>query len=152
MLLRFGKFGKFLGCSGYPDCKNIQPLQKPVDLGIKCPECKEGNIKERKSRWGKMFYGCDKYPECKFATWDKPMPTPCPDCDSPILVEKVTQARPAAATAATKKSAATRFKWPNNSAALAFAFGFACKGVSRQVDEFAGRRHSVSSRLVIAHL
>jgi DNA topoisomerase-1 len=89
MLLRFGKFGKFLGCSGYPDCKTIQPLQKPVDLGIKCPECKEGNIKERKSRWGKMFYGCDKYPECKFATWDKPMPTPCPDCDSPILVEKV---------------------------------------------------------------
>ncbi len=91
MLLRFGKFGKFLGCSGYPECKNIQPLQKPVDLGVKCPECKEGNIKERKSRWGKMFYGCDKYPECKFASWDKPMPTPCPDCDSPILVEKVTK-------------------------------------------------------------
>ncbi len=91
MLLRWGKFGKFLGCSGYPECKNIQPLEKPVDLGIKCPECKEGNIKERKSRWGKIFYGCDKYPECKFATWDKPMPTPCPDCDSPILVEKVTK-------------------------------------------------------------
>ena len=91
MLLRFGKFGKFLGCSGYPECKNIQPLQKPVDLGIKCPECKEGNIKERKSRWGKIFYGCDKYPGCKFASWDKPMPTPCPDCDSPILVEKVTK-------------------------------------------------------------
>ncbi len=89
MLLRFGKFGKFLGCSGYPECKNIQPLQKPVDLGVKCPECKEGNLKERKSRWGKMFYGCDRYPECKFASWDKPLPTPCPDCDSPILVEKV---------------------------------------------------------------
>ena len=91
MLLRWGKFGKFLGCSGYPECKNIQPLEKPVDLGIKCPECKEGNIKERKSRWGKVFYGCDKYPECKFASWDKPMPTPCPSCDSPILVEKVTK-------------------------------------------------------------
>ncbi|HEX9787743.1 MAG TPA: type I DNA topoisomerase [Candidatus Binatia bacterium] len=91
MLLRWGKFGKFLGCSGYPECKNIQPLEKPVDLGVKCPECKEGNIKERKSRWGKMFYGCDKYPECKFASWDKPMPTPCPDCDSPILVEKMTK-------------------------------------------------------------
>jgi DNA topoisomerase I len=91
MLLRWGKFGKFLGCSGYPECKNIQPLEKPVDLGIKCPECKEGNIKERKSRWGKVFYGCDKYPECKFASWDKPMPTPCPDCDSPILVEKITK-------------------------------------------------------------
>ena len=91
MLLRFGKFGKFLGCSGYPECKNIQPLEKPVDLGVKCPECKEGNLKERKSRWGKIFYGCDKYPDCKFASWDKPMPTPCPDCDSPILVEKVTK-------------------------------------------------------------
>ena len=91
MLLRWGKFGRFLGCSGYPECKNIQPLEKPVDLGIKCPECKEGNIKERKSRWGKVFYGCDKYPECKFASWDKPVPTPCPDCDAPILVEKTTK-------------------------------------------------------------
>ena len=91
MLMRWGKFGKFLGCSGYPECKNIQPLEKPVDLGIKCPECKEGNIKERKSRWGKIFYGCDKYPECKFASWDKPLPIPCPDCASPILVEKVTK-------------------------------------------------------------
>ena len=91
MLLRWGKFGKFLGCSGYPECKNIQPLEKPLDLGVKCPECKKGNIKERKSRWGKVFYGCDKYPECKFASWDKPMPTPCPDCESPILVEKVTK-------------------------------------------------------------
>jgi|RhiMetdeSRZDD1v2_1073273.scaffolds.fasta_scaffold07339_9 DNA topoisomerase-1 len=91
MLLRWGKFGKFLGCSGYPECKNIQPLQKPVDLGIKCPECKEGNIKERKSRWGKIFYGCDRYPECKFASWDKPLPLPCPKCGSPILVEKVTK-------------------------------------------------------------
>jgi DNA topoisomerase-1 len=91
MLLRWGKFGKFLGCSGYPECKNIQPLEKPADLGIKCPECKEGDLKERKSRWGKVFYGCDKYPECKFASWDKPIATPCPDCGSPILVEKLTK-------------------------------------------------------------
>jgi DNA topoisomerase-1 len=91
MLLRWGKFGRFLGCSGYPECKNIQPLEKPVDLGVKCPECKEGNLKERKSRWGKVFYGCDRYPECKFACWDKPLPTPCPDCTSPILVEKITK-------------------------------------------------------------
>ena len=91
MLLRWGKFGKFLGCSAYPECKNIQPLEKPADLGVKCPECKEGNLKERKSRWGKFFYGCDRYPECKFASWDKPLPTPCPDCGSPILVEKITK-------------------------------------------------------------
>ena len=91
MLLRWGKFGKFLGCSGYPECKNIQPLEKPTDIGVKCPECKEGNLKERKSRWGKVFYGCDQYPECKFASWDKPLPTPCPKCGSPILVEKITK-------------------------------------------------------------
>ena len=91
MLLRWGKFGRFLGCSGYPECRNIQPLEKPVDLGVKCPECKEGNLKVRKSRWGKVFYGCDRYPECKFACWDKPLPTPCPDCASPILVEKITK-------------------------------------------------------------
>jgi len=91
MLLRWGKFGKFLGCSGYPDCKNIQPLEKPVDLGVECPECKQGSIKERKSRWGKIFYGCDRYPECKFASWDKPIAVACPKCGSPILVEKVTK-------------------------------------------------------------
>ncbi len=91
MVLRWGKFGKFLGCSGYPECKTIRPLQKPVDLGIKCPECKEGDLKERKSRWGKVFYGCDRYPECKFASWDKPVPGPCPDCGDPILVDKITK-------------------------------------------------------------
>ena len=91
MLLRWGKYGKFLGCSGYPECKTIRPLQKPVDLGIKCPDCKEGDIKERKSRWGKVFYGCDRYPECRFASWDKPVPGPCPDCGDPILVDKITK-------------------------------------------------------------
>jgi DNA topoisomerase-1 len=91
MQLRWGKYGKFLGCSGYPECKTIRPLEKPVDLGIKCPDCGEGNVKERKSRWGKMFYGCDRYPECKFASWDKPVAGPCPECNDPILVEKVTK-------------------------------------------------------------
>ena len=91
MQLRWGKYGKFLGCSGYPECKTIRPLEKPVDLGIKCPDCGEGNVKERKSRWGKMFYGCDRYPKCKFASWDKPVAGPCPDCNAPILVEKVTK-------------------------------------------------------------
>ena len=91
MQLRWGKYGKFLGCSGYPECKTIRPLEKPVDLGIKCPDCSEGNIKERKSRWGKMFYGCDRYPECKFASWDKPVAGPCPECNDPILIEKVTK-------------------------------------------------------------
>ncbi len=91
MLLRWGKYGKFLGCSGYPECKNIRPLEKPVDLGVKCPECKEGNLKERKSRRGKIFYSCDRYPDCKFATWDRPVAGSCPRCGEPVLVEKVTK-------------------------------------------------------------
>ena len=91
MQLRWGKYGKFLGCSGYPECKTIRPLEKPVDLGIKCPDCGAGNVKERKSRWGKLFYGCDQYPKCKFASWDKPVAGPCPECNAPILVEKVTK-------------------------------------------------------------
>ena len=91
MQLRWGKYGKFLGCSGYPECTNIRPLEKPVDLGLKCPECHEGNLKERKSRRGKIFYGCDRYPDCKFASWNRPVAGPCPKCGDPILVEKVTK-------------------------------------------------------------
>jgi DNA topoisomerase-1 len=91
MQLRWGKYGRFLGCSGYPECTNIRPLEKPVDLGLKCPECREGNLQERKSRRGKVFYGCDRYPECKFASWHRPVAGPCPECGEPILVEKVTK-------------------------------------------------------------
>jgi DNA topoisomerase-1 len=91
MQMRWGKYGRFLGCSGYPECTNIVPLEKPVDLGIKCPDCKEGNLKERRSRRGKIFYGCDRYPECKFASWDRPVEGPCPKCGEPILVEKITK-------------------------------------------------------------
>ena len=91
MQVRWGKYGRFLGCSGYPECKNIQPLEKPVDLGIRCPECKEGNLREKKSRRGKLFYGCDRYPACHFATWDRPVAEVCPKCGEPVLLEKVTK-------------------------------------------------------------
>ncbi|MEK7210007.1 MAG: DNA topoisomerase, partial [Candidatus Binatota bacterium] len=91
MQLRWGKYGRFIGCSGYPECKNIRPLEKPVDIGIRCPHCKEGNLHEKKSRRGKIFYACDRYPECRFATWDRPVAETCPNCGEPILVEKVTK-------------------------------------------------------------
>ncbi len=89
MLIKDGRFGKYLACSGFPACKNIQPLVKPKGTGVTCPDCKEGELTEKKSRYGKMFYSCNRYPDCKFALWDPPQPGPCPTCGFPLLVKKV---------------------------------------------------------------
>lgn len=89
MLIKDGRFGKYLACSGYPACKNIQPLIKPVSTGVVCPECKEGELTEKKSRFGKLFYSCNRYPQCKFALWDLPVESPCPKCGFPLLVKKI---------------------------------------------------------------
>jgi len=89
MLIKDGRYGKYLACSGYPACKNIQPLVKPRGTGVTCPECKEGELTEKKSRYGKMFYSCNRYPQCKFALWDLPVEQPCPKCGFPLLVKKV---------------------------------------------------------------
>ena len=92
MMRRRSRFGEFLGCSGYPDCDGIKRLQAaPVKTGVNCPECKEGEILERRSRRGKLFFGCGRYPKCKFASWDRVVPSPCPRCGSTFLVEKVTK-------------------------------------------------------------
>jgi DNA topoisomerase-1 len=91
MLIKEGRYGKFLACSAYPKCKNIQPLVKPKSLGIPCPECGEGELQEKKSRYGKIFYSCNRYPKCKFALWDLPVAEPCPKCHFPLVVEKVTK-------------------------------------------------------------
>jgi len=91
MLVKQGRYGKFLACSAYPECKNIQPLVKPKALGITCPECKEGELMEKKSRYGKLFYSCNRYPKCKYALWDQPIAEPCPKCGFPLVVEKTTK-------------------------------------------------------------
>jgi len=91
MLIRFGRFGKFLGCSGYPECKTVRSLVRPVPTGIKCPDCKEGEIMEKRSRAGKTFFSCGRYPHCRFATWDRPVPEPCQLCGAPFVVEKTTK-------------------------------------------------------------
>ena len=85
LILKVGRFGKFIACSNYPDCK----FTKPIDLGIKCPkdDCK-GKIAARRSKKGRMFYGCTAYPNCDFVSWDKPVPEPCPKCDNAYTVEK----------------------------------------------------------------
>ena len=91
MLIKLGRYGKFLACSGYPACKNIQPLVKPKALGITCPNCDAGELMEKKSRYGKIFFSCNQYPKCKFALWDKPLEQPCPKCSFPLTVEKTTK-------------------------------------------------------------
>jgi DNA topoisomerase-1 len=87
LVTRNGPYGRFISCSRRPDCK----FTKPVTLGIKCPQCGQGEIAERRSRRGKIFYGCTRYPECTFAAWDKPRLVPCPSCGAPFLVEKETK-------------------------------------------------------------
>jgi DNA topoisomerase-1 len=89
MLVKDGRYGKYLACSGYPACKNIQPLVKPKGTGVTCPDCGEGELTEKKSRYGKMFYSCNRYPACKFALWDPPVERRCPTCGFPLLVKKV---------------------------------------------------------------
>ncbi|MGZ6251715.1 MAG: type I DNA topoisomerase [Candidatus Binataceae bacterium] len=92
MVRRRSRFGEFLGCSGYPDCDGIKRLKSdPVSTGVSCPDCKEGDVLERRSRRGKLFFGCSRYPKCKFASWDKVVAHPCPQCGSAYLVEKVTK-------------------------------------------------------------
>ena len=84
MLIRDGKFGKFLACSNFPKCKNTKPLESEIKkIGV-CPECGADMI-ERKSKKGKIFYSCSKYPECKFMSWDVTTGKKCPKCNSPIV-------------------------------------------------------------------
>ena len=86
MIIKEGRFGRFLGCSGYPECRHT----KPLSTGVKCPQC-DGDLCERRSKRGKTFFGCSNYPECTYALWDRPIPEICPLCGHPFLVEKLTR-------------------------------------------------------------
>lgn len=83
MVFKHGRYGKFLGCSKYPDCKYIKPILKKT--GVKCPECGKGDIIERKSKRGRVFYGCSAYPDCKTAFWAKPVDKKCPECGKLLM-------------------------------------------------------------------
>jgi DNA topoisomerase-1 len=91
--VKFGRYGKFIGCSGYPNCKHIEPYEKPRDTGVQCPQCKKGSILERKSRRGKIFFSCERYPDCTYAIWNEPLAEPCPTCSWPITMTKITKRR-----------------------------------------------------------
>lgn len=83
MNVRRGRFGEFLGCDKYPDCKGIKPIEKKTDA--KCPQCEKGDIIEKRSKKGRTFYACNKYPDCKFALWQKPTGEKCPKCKSLLV-------------------------------------------------------------------
>ncbi|NOR70926.1 MAG: type I DNA topoisomerase [Methylomarinum sp.] len=93
LVIKTGRYGKFIGCSNYPKCKHIEPLEKPLDTGVECPQCKKDNILKRKSRYGKIFYSCSGYPKCDYALWNAPVKESCPDCNWPILTLKSTKRR-----------------------------------------------------------
>lgn len=89
MVYKLGRYGKFLACPGFPECRNIKSIVK--EAGVECPLC-GGQVVEKKSKRGKIFYGCENYPECKMTTWDKPTGKKCETCGSPI-VEKTTKTK-----------------------------------------------------------
>lgn len=93
LVIKAGRYGKFIGCSGYPGCKHIEPLEKPEDTGVSCPECNKGSLTKRKSRFGKLFYSCSTYPDCSYAVWNPPLNEPCPNCAWPLLTLKITKRR-----------------------------------------------------------
>jgi len=84
---------KFIGCSNYPKCKHLEPLEKPEDTGIKCPSCNKATLVKKKSRYGKYFYSCSTYPKCKYAIPNEPIKETCPTCDWRILMLKTTKRR-----------------------------------------------------------
>ncbi len=93
LVIKTGKYGKFIGCSSYPNCKFIESLDKPVDTGVECPECKKGHLMKRKTRYGTFFYACNQYPDCKYAVKYPPVTETCPKCNWPILNIRTTKRR-----------------------------------------------------------
>ncbi|CAN5289970.1 type I DNA topoisomerase [soil metagenome] len=80
MVIKLGRFGKFMACTGFPDCRNAKPLL--TRIGVECPTCHQGEVVERRSRKGRTFYGCERYPECDFVSWNRPINEACPTCGS----------------------------------------------------------------------
>jgi DNA topoisomerase-1 len=87
MIVKRGKFGTFLACSDYPNCK----FTAAITIGVHCPDCKEGELVQKQSRYRRIFYSCNRWPQCNFAAWDKPIASPCPECHYPIVGEKITK-------------------------------------------------------------
>lgn len=86
MVIKMGRYGKFMACSNFPDCRNTKAIVKTI--GVACPKCKDGDVVERKSKKNRLFYGCSNYPECDFISWDKPIGRDCPKCNHYLMEHK----------------------------------------------------------------
>lgn len=87
MVIKLGRFGKFYACSNFPECHNTMPIVK--EIGVTCPHCHQGQVIERKSKKNRIFYGCSRYPDCEFVSWDKPIGRECPKCQHYLVEKKV---------------------------------------------------------------
>lgn len=84
LVIRFGRFGKFISCSNFPECRYTEAwLEK---IGVHCPQCSDGEVVQRRTRKGRVFYGCSNYPECDFTSWKQPIPVPCPSCQGTLVI------------------------------------------------------------------
>ncbi|KAA8994872.1 hypothetical protein FJU30_25890 [Affinibrenneria salicis] len=90
LVLRQGRYGMFIGCRNYPVCTHTEVIDRPDDTQINCPQCQTGRLLQRKSRYGKVFYSCERYPDCQFTLNHKPVAGECPHCHYPLLFEKKT--------------------------------------------------------------
>lgn len=88
LVLRSGRYGMFVGCSGFPECNHIEQLDPVEESQIECPSCHKGHVVRRQSRFGKTFYACDQYPECKFAINHPPVEGTCEECGFPLLMKR----------------------------------------------------------------
>ncbi|MFP1810673.1 DNA topoisomerase family protein [Lonsdalea quercina] len=90
LVLRQGRYGMFIGCSQYPECSHTETIDRPDETALSCPQCHQGKLLQRKSRYGKTFHSCDRYPECRFAINNQPVAGECEYCHYPLLIEKKT--------------------------------------------------------------
>jgi DNA topoisomerase-1 len=84
LVVRWGRYGKFISCSNFPKCRYTEPYLEKI--GMTCPVCGEGEVVRRKTRKGRTFYGCSRYPDCDFTSWKQPVPTPCPNCGGTLVI------------------------------------------------------------------
>ncbi|QHM73599.1 DNA topoisomerase family protein [Mixta intestinalis] len=90
LVLRQGRYGMFIGCSQYPECEHTETIDRPDETSIACPQCQQGHLVQRRSRFGKTFHACDRYPDCQFAVNFTPKEGSCAFCHFPLLIEKKT--------------------------------------------------------------